>query len=602
MKKLKFIGTLLKGLYSKLTGIMIASIIYVALNLVSPLLFSFLIDNVINQSEIKNSIMEGIFRMMGGAQGAAYIRENLWFGALIVIIIYLFICIAVYFRSKWNAIVAEGFAMKLRNKLFKHLSLLPYSYHVSAKSGDLIQRCTSDVDQIRRVFAGQIAELVYAIATTMIATAILFNIYTPLAWIAIVGMPFIFFFALFFFVKMQNAFQASDEAEGEMTTVINENLSATRVVKAFNRERYEVEQFEKKNRNYKKKTFRLLELLGMYWGISDFICYAQILAVIVFGIFYAQAGEITIGNFFVFITYESLILFPLRNVGRILADIGKVGVSVGRLLEILDVPVEDIETGIEPNLQGDIVFDHVSFKYDDGENLILDDISFKIEQGQTVAIMGPTGSGKSSLVHLLTRLYDYQKGSITVNQTEIKEIQKKYLRKNVGIVLQEPFLFSKTIYENIRLANQHADRIEVEEAARIASVADVIDEFERGYETLVGEKGVTLSGGQKQRIAIARTVINNSPILIFDDSLSAVDTQTDAQIRDAIQNLSKEITTLIITQRVASSEHADKIIVLTDGKIVQEGTHQELLQQEGLYQRVHEIQSRMTWEAGDTYE
>ncbi|TFG83380.1 MAG: ABC transporter ATP-binding protein, partial [Erysipelotrichales bacterium] len=493
---------------------------------------------------------------------------------------------------------SEFFSEKVRNAMYEHLQRLPYSYHVKAKTGDLIQRCTSDVDTIRRFLAGQISELVYAIAIALIAMTILFNIYAPLAWISIICLPIIFLFAYVFFKKMQAAFQKSDEAEGSMSSDIQENLSGTRVVKAFNREEFELEKFDKKNKEFRNLTFRLIKLLGVYWGASDFICLTQILAVVVYGIVFARAGSITVGNFFVFISYESMILWPVRNVGRILSDMGKMSVSIGRLNEILDTPIEDMNSGIQPDVKGDIVFNNVFFKYDDGETDVLKGVSFTAKQGETVAILGPTGSGKSSLMHLLTRLYDYNAGSILLNGHELKEIQRHHLRKNVGIVLQEPFLFSKTIFENIRMANPKAKENEVLRAAQIAAVHSVINEFELGYKTLVGEKGVTLSGGQKQRIAIARTIINNCPILIFDDSLSAVDTQTDASIRSALREVSRGVTTFLITHRIASAQNADKIVVLQDGEISQIGTHASLSREEGLYQRIVEIQNAMI-EGGD---
>jgi ATP-binding cassette subfamily B protein len=530
--------------------------------------------------------------------GVLTIRGNLGIGAVLLVLIQLLIGMFIYLRGRWNGQVSEFFAEKVRNAMYEHLQRLPYSYHVKAKTGDLIQRCTSDVDTCRRFLAGQISELVYAVAIATIAMSILFSIYAPLAWIAVISLPIIFLFAYIFFRKMQSAFQKSDEAEGAMSADLQENLAGTRVVKAFNREEYELRKFDKKNGEFRDLTFRLIQLLGFYWGFSDFVCLLQILAVVIFGIFFARSGEITVGNFFVFISYEGMILWPIRNVGRILSDMGKMSVSISRLNEILDTPIEDMINGTTPDVKGDIVFDHVYFKYDDGDKDVLKDVSFSVKQGQTIAILGPTGSGKSSLMHLLTRLYDYNAGSITLNNHELKEIQRHHLRKNVGIVLQEPFLFSKTIFENIRMANPKAKEPEVLRAAQIASVHDVIKEFELGYKTLVGEKGVTLSGGQKQRIAIARTIINNCPILIFDDSLSAVDTQTDASIRSALREVSRGVTTFLITHRIASAQNADKIVVLQDGEVTQIGTHETLSKEEGLYQRIVEIQNAMI-EGGD---
>jgi len=590
LKKMQFLLTYMEGQKIKFVVLLGIVLISVGLSLLSPILFQFLIDNVINKAEITNPLMQWYSGVFGGVD---LIRDNLWLGALMIIMVNLLTLSLQFFRGKWNGQISELFAQKLRDNLFSHLQNLPYAYHQKSKTGDLIQRCTSDVDTVRRFIAGQFAEMLYAVSVTFIAMVVLFNVYAPLAWIAIIALPVIFVFAYVFFIRMQKIFKTSDEAEGVLSNTIQENLSGVRVVKAFNREVYEAEKFDDKNKTYKNLTYRLIELLGVYWGASDFICLTQILVVVLFGISFAQQGILTVGQFFVFISYEGMILWPIRNVGRILSDMGKMLVSIGRLQEILESPVEPLNEGVTPEIQGDIVFDHVYFKYEDGEQEVLKDVSFKVKQGETVAILGPTGSGKSSLVHLLTRLYDYQKGSITLNGTELKAIQRHHLRKNIGIVLQEPFLFSKSIYENIRLAKPLANETQVIEAAKAASVHRVINEFDMGYGTLVGEKGVTLSGGQKQRIAIARTIINKSPILIFDDSLSAVDTETDASIRRALKELSGGLTTFIITHRVATAQAADKIVVLQDGGVAQMGTHAQLVQQEGLYARIVEIQGRM---------
>lgn len=591
MKKSQLLNKLFKGYYFILFGIFISTICYVVFSLLSPLVFSFMIDQIIDLQPITNGFVQYLVNWFGGVD---YIRNNLWIGAILILLIYLIIGVSILFRGKWNAQLAEGVVEKLRNWLYSHLSLLPYSYHVSAKSGDLIQRCTSDVNQLRKMLGGQIAELVYAVGSAIIAIAILFSIYPKMAWLSMISMPLIMGMAYIFFGKIQTVFKKSDEAEGAMSDIFQNTLSGTRVVKAFNRESFEVEKFAKKNQIFRDNTLKVIRILGVYWSLSDTICLLQILLIVVVGIFQARQGNITVGSFFVFISYESMILWPMRNVGRILSDMGKVSISLDRILEILNVPVEDIHSGLVPEIHGDIEFKHVYFRYDDANDDILKDVSFSVKAGQTIALMGPTGSGKSSLVHLLTRLYDYQAGSITIDGIELREIQRKHLRKNVGIVLQEPFLFSKSIYDNIRLANPNANIEDIQRAAKTASIHNVISDFDQGYETLVGEKGVTLSGGQKQRIAIARTIINNSPILIFDDSLSAVDTETDAFIRQALHSISsKGITTILITHRVSSVQNADKIIVLDEGRIIQSGNHETLIAEEGLYKRVYEIQSQI---------
>lgn len=587
MQKLRCIWGYCRGNKWRVGAIVAVVLIYVVLNLLGPLVFSFLIDNVIHLEPITNSAMTWFSNWLGGVD---VLRNNLWIGALLILVINAFICLCVFFRGRWNAVVAEEVSRRVRNDLYQHLQQLPYSYHVSIKTGDLVQRCTSDVDTIRRFLAGQASEVIYSAATALIAVLILFSIYPPMAWLAVISMPILVVYAYIFFTRVQKAFLASDESEGDLTAAVQENLSGIRVVKAFGREAHEIERFEKKNRHYRDLTFKMIQLLGAYWGTSDFICLTQIFVIVIAGIFAANQGQLSVGNFFVFISYEGMILWPVRNLGRILADMGKMSVSIGRLQEILHEPVEDTTTGQTPVLQGNIIFDHVSFAYQN-EPPILQDVSFTIPVGKTVALIGPTGSGKSSLVHLLMRLYDPTDGKIWIDGHDLTTIQRKALRQQVGIVLQEPFLFSKTIYDNIQLANPKANKSDVVQAATIASVHEVITQFDRGYDTLVGEKGVTLSGGQKQRIAIARTIIAPTPILIFDDSLSAVDTQTDAEIRAKLAEVQEEVTTLIITQRVASSKDADIILVLEEGKITQQGTHEQLIHQEGLYQRIYQIQT-----------
>ena len=315
------------------------------------------------------------------------------------------------------------------------------------------------------------------------------------------------------------------------------------------------------------------------------------------GIFMAMNGEITVGTFSVFISYESMIIWPIRQLGRIISDMGKISVSIGRIQEVLNEECEDLESGIKPEIIGDIEFSHVNFAYADATVATLHDISFRIKAHTKVAIMGPTGSGKSSLIHLLNRIYDYDSGSITIDGIDIRDINKSWLRKNVQIVLQEPFLYSKTIKDNIGVAVTSSFE-EIRNVAKTASIDHVIQEFDQGYDTEVGEKGVTLSGGQKQRVAIARTLILKSPIVVFDDSLSALDSKTDAAIQKALNELDYPVTTLMITHRINSAKSADQIIVLDEGRVVQQGTHDELIHQEGIYKRIYEIQN----EGGDSFE
>ena len=564
----------------------ITTAIVVFTGLINPIILSFVLDNVVQNEPVTNPILSFVVEKFGGIQS---FRSNLWLAGVLVLIFASIAAVAQFIRGKSNGITSETVARNLRNQLYDHLQYLPYSYHQKTQTGDMIQRVTSDVDTIRRFLANQISEFSFGILTIIIAGIILFSIHVQLALLSLISIPFLILYAYFFFKSMQVAFKASDESEAFLTTVLQENVDGTRVVKAFNRERYELEKFTEANIDHRDKTVHMIKLLGQYWGISDLIVLVQSMITMLAGLYFAHNNLITVGEFIIFVSYISFILYPIRQLGRILSDFGKVSVSMDRLLEILESPIEDVETGLTPEIKGNIVFDEVSFHYEDGYNDVLMDLTFEINQGQTVAIMGPTGSGKSSLVHLMTKLYDYN-GHIYLDGVELKEIQSRYLRKHVGLVLQEPFLFSKTIYENIRLANPMADMSKVSWAARIASVDQVISEFDQGYETMVGERGVTLSGGQKQRIAIARVIINECPILIFDDSLSAVDAQTDANIRAQLNEMAQKTTTIIITHRVNSAMNADKILVLDEGRIIQEGSHDELIDKPGLYQEIYKIQ------------
>lgn len=589
MNKLKFLWQYAKPYEKQAFYMFINVAIYAFFILAAPLIISYMQDHIISGVPFENEMIQ---RMVDAIGGIAFLQEHLWIGSVLIVICYIMIGIAIYQRSMESGRLSESFALHVRNHMYDHLQKLSFDYHKQKDSGDLIQRSTSDIETIRRFLAGQLAEMMYAILIVGIAMMILLSMNVKLALYSVSLMPFVMMAAYVFFRKAKKIFLDCDIAESKMTTVLQENLNAMRVVKAFHQEQTEIDKFERYNEEYRKKYFDLMHALGIFWSGTDVLCLLQILLMIVIGVFMALQHQITAGTFFVFLMYESMIIWPMRQLGRILADMGKVSVSIGRIQEVLKEPCEDLESGLSPEIQGDIMFDHVSFRYEDGDHEVLKDLSFHIPKGSKVAIMGPTGSGKSSLVHLLTGIYDYQSGSIKIDGVELKEIRKAWLRKHVQIVLQEPFLFSKTIYENIHLANMGANREDIEQVAHMASIHDTIMEFDQGYETAVGEKGVTLSGGQKQRVAIERTLLSHSPIIIFDDSLSALDTKTDRMIQEALDQLDESLTMLMITHRVSSAKKADMIIVLQDGHVAQMGTHEELMKEEGLYHRIYEIQMK----------
>lgn len=588
MDKIKFISKYSKGYRRNLLIMVLSTVVYIAVVLVNPILIRFTIDNVIGTIEITQPLGIRFVELLGGM---VFIRENLWVVALVFVLLSFFSSLALFVRGESIGLFAESFTLNLRNAVYDHLQKLPYAYHVRSKTGDLIQRCTSDVNQISRFLSNQVRELTYAFFMVGVALVIMFSVSVKMTLISMIAFPIIFVFAIRFFKDMQTTFKQYDEEEAELFTVFKESLDAVRVVKAFNRERFELVKFDGFNKQLKVTSEKMFKLLGVYWGVSDFICFAQILLVLIVSTFEVRNGNLSVGDAMLFVSYISMILWPIRNVGRILSDMGKVGVAIDRLEEIFETPMEDLDTGIRPEITGDIAFNNVSFQYDDGTEPVLRDVSFDVEKGKTVAIMGPTGSGKSSLVHLLTRLYDPTSGSIVVDGHDLVDIAPSYIREKVGIVLQEPYLFSKSIYDNIKLATPNSSEIDVYNAAKIASIHDVINNFDQGYGTLVGEKGVTLSGGQKQRVAIARTIINDHPIIIFDDSLSALDSETDASIRRDLKTLNQSATMIIITHRINSAMAADKIIVLNEGVVEQVGDHNSLMREEGLYKRIAMIQN-----------
>lgn len=561
------------------------------LAMLEPMVIKTTIDSIIVNTPLNVSpFIEKLIKLFGGK---GVVSRNLWICSLFLITLTVIRGIFLFLRGKLAAKAAENIAKNIRVKLYDHIQNLPYGYHVNSESGDLIQRCTSDVDTIRRFFAVQLVDIGRAVFIVTFALIMMLSLNKKMTVIAMVIVPFIFIFSYVFFKKIKHNFEKSDTQEGVLTSVLQENLSGVRVVKAFGRQNFEIEKYEKQNKRYRDLNFNLIKLLSNYWSISDLLCMTQIGLVLIAGIYYANKGEISLGTLVVFNTYEGMLLWPVRQLGRILSDMGKMTVSLKRITNILETPVEqEYGKALKPDIKGEVTFENVSFKYDK-DTKILRNLSFSVKKGETIAIVGPTGSGKSSLVHLLLRLYDYDSGSIKIDGIELKDIERKWVRNNIGIVLQEPFLYARTIKENIMISKLDSSDREIESAATSAAVHEVISSFEKGYDTVVGEKGVTLSGGQRQRVAIARTLIKDMPILIFDDSLSAVDARTDRVIREELKKKSKDNTTFIISHRISTVMDADKIIVLNQGKIEGMGNHKDLISKDGIYKRIWDIQNSL---------
>lgn len=571
---------------------LIATIMMVIIGFLTPLLLSEIVDSILGSEPF--TMPDFLMNPINALGGRDFLRQNLWIPALALILMNAVNGVFTFIKGRSSAIASENIARKLRNDLYRHLQHLPFAYHVKAQAGELIQRCTSDVDTIRRFLAVQVMEVVNTVLMVVIAMSILLPRSVPITLYSLILVPPLFCFATWFFKMVHKSFEVADEADGVLNAVLQENLSGVRVVRAFGQQEREVEKFDRVNNDLRKKNLRLNELLAIYWGGGDAISMTQTLLTLVVCIIYACNGWITVGTLIVFTSTLGMLLFPIRQLGRTLSDAGKAMVSMKRVQAILHEEAEpDEPNALKPDLHGDIVFDHVSFAYPDDNVPVLRDVSFTIPAGKTAAVLGGTGSGKSTMMYLLQRLYTPTSGKITIGGVDIQQIDRKYLRAHVGLILQEPFLYSKSIWENVGITAPEQEAERIEHAADIASASGFIAKADKGWETVVGERGVTLSGGQKQRIAIARTLLKDNNILIFDDSLSAVDTETDAQIRAALRHEQKDVTTLIISHRVTTLSQADLILVLENGQITQQGTHAELCSQPGLYQRINSIQNAL---------
>ena len=502
-----------------------------------------------------------------------------------------------YLSSRLASYSAENITRRLRNFLFDHIQRLSFAYHSKTPTGDLIERVTSDVDSVRTFFNDQaigVGRIVLLFIINFIAIGLLS---WKLALVSVVVVPVIVAVSAWFFKKVSKAYESYQEQEAKLSTTLQENLTGVRVVKAFARQGYEMDKFEKDNREKYLRGRKLLRMQALFWPLSDVLCGFQMLAGFIYAGYLAIHGEITIGTYPAYVGLVVWLIWPMRNLGRIIVNTSTGLVSYDRLMEIVKQEREPLTDGqIKPNgpVRGEISFEKVSFQYSDGNADVLKDITFHIQPGQSVALLGSTGSGKTTLVNLLPRFHQYTGGRILLDGEELDKYPREYLRRQIGIVEQEPFLFSRSIRENIAYGvGRNVTNEDVERAAKAAAIHEVILTFPEGYNTLVGEKGVTLSGGQKQRVAVARTLLKDPRILILDDSTSSVDTETEAEIRSALKRLMENRTTFIIAHRIQSVMNADLILVMDKGEIIQMGKHAELVARDGMYRQIYNIQTRI---------
>ena len=563
-----------------------SGVIFTALELVIPQILRVTVDSVIGDKPF--DLPAALLRRVEAMGGAAYFRAHMGAIALAMAAIGLLSAAFRYLMNLYSSVACETMVKTSRDLLYHQIERLPWSWHMKNATGDIIQRCTADVERIKTFFQEQFVSVFRIIVLIVLALCCMVAMNWRLSIIALVMFPIIILYSLLFHNKIRERFTACDEAEGVLSTIAQENLTGVRVVRAFGREEFERERFEAQNQEYTNLWVRLCHTLSDFWAVGDVTSCLQVMLVVVFGSLLCVRGEMTKGEFISFAFYNAMLINPVRRLGRMISEMSKAGVSVDRLAEVLNAPAEEDAPGAAPApMDRDICFEHVSFSYETGPE-VLHDVSFTIPAGSSFGILGATGCGKSTLLLLLARLYAPTKGRITVGGVDIAAMPAEWVRRQIGMVLQEPFLFSRTIEENIGITGASVEQIR--QAAVTACVDGDIRQFAKGYDTMVGERGVTLSGGQKQRVAIARTLTGKTPVVVFDDSLSAVDTETDEKIREKLATDVTGVTRILVSHRILTLLDCDAVLVLEHGRVMQLGSPDALLQQPGLFREIYQVQ------------
>ena len=589
--KRRLLWRFLKGSRALFLLSMLSAALSSLADMITPQIVRLAVDNVLaGRGDALSPLMTALVARLGGMDALAAHLERL---ALALIAVALLKVLALYAFRVSNTAASERLTKTMRDALFLHIERLPFAWHMKHHTGDIIQRCTSDIDTLKGFISEQMTSIFRIAVLLILSLAFMLRMDALLTLIALAPVPLILVYSFRFHRKIGEAFLDCDENEGKLSAMAQENLTGVRVVRAFGRERQERDRFFRQNDYYTGLWLKLARPMSQYWSTGDVLSGTQILLIVVFGSVFCLQGRLLPGAFIAFLSYAAMLTWPVRMLGRMIAEMSKAGVSIERIAAILRAE-EERETGraLRAPMDGDIVFEHVSFGYEGGGE-VLHDLSFTVKAGTTLGILGGTGSGKSTMMLLLDKLYALPEdgGRITVGGVDIRDIETRWLREHIGIVLQEPYLFSRTIAENIGITQQVLDLERVREAARAACLDETVQGFAKGYDTFVGERGVTLSGGQKQRAAIARTLVQDCPILIFDDSLSAVDTETDAKIRASLEARFGSATILLISHRITTLSKAERILVLEDGRIAEQGSHEELKNAGGVYAQICRIQS-----------
>ncbi|KGP92085.1 multidrug ABC transporter ATP-binding protein [Pontibacillus chungwhensis BH030062] len=501
--------------------------------------------------------------------------------------------VATYIQQYLGDLFGIKSVYTLRDGLYKKLQRLPFRYYDNARTGDLMSRLTADVEAFRFFLSFGFAEFIRIVSLIVISLSVMFYYSIPLALVTMASMPFLAVVVYRFDKRVHPAFRGIRKAFGRLNTRVQENISGMNTVKSLSREDFEVGRFTDKNDDYRQNYLSTSNIWAKYFPLMEFIGNISVVALLGFGGYLYIQGEVTIGVLVAFFNLIWYILGPLMNFGFVINLFSQSKASGERLLEILEATedIQEIPEAIrQKRLNGHVTFKDVTLSYEEDDDSALKDISFDAPPGKTIGLIGATGSGKTSITQLITRFYEPEQGQVLVDGKPVQNYGLKELRSNIGFVLQESFLFSTTIKENIAYGNPEASMEDIIDAAKRAQAHDFILEMPNGYDTLLGERGMGLSGGQKQRVAIARAILIDPSILVLDDATSAVDMETELQIQKALKEVMEGRTTFIIAHRISSLKHADEILVLEDGRIVERGVHDELLGNGGPYQRIYDIQ------------
>lgn len=500
--------------------------------------------------------------------------------------------VSIFFFQYLGDLFGMTSVYKLREALYDKLQRLAFKYYDNAKTGDIMSRLTADVEGFRFFLSVGFAELIRVVLLILISLGIMFYYSVPLALVTMAAIPFLAIVVFKFDKRVHPAFREIRKSFGRLNTRVQENISGMNTVKSLSREDFEIGRFSTNNDNYRQNYLKTSSLWAKYFPFMEFIGNVCVVALLAYGGYLVMQGSLMLGELVAFFSLVWYILGPLMNLGFIVNQFSQAKASGERLIEILDAN-EDIvekENAVVEPLKGHVTFHDVTLNYIEGDDAALSHISFDAPPGKVIGLIGATGSGKTSITQLITRFYEPQHGEVLVDGRPVADYKLKNLRKHIGFVLQEPFLFSTSIRENIAYGNPDVTGEQIIDAAKRAQAHDFIMEMPDGYETMLGERGMGLSGGQKQRIAIARAICINPSILVLDDATSAVDMETEFKIQQALREIMKGRTTFIIAHRISSLKYADEIIVLEDGKVVERGTHEFLVKNHGPYERIYNIQ------------